>query len=67
MGIDHRFIDGYQAATIAKIFRGYLEDQPRSTRSLTPTEKGAQAAPQPALRSQGKEQAPAANRSDGIS
>lgn len=26
VGIDHRYIDGYQAATIAKVFRGYLED-----------------------------------------
>ncbi|HEU5083564.1 MAG TPA: 2-oxo acid dehydrogenase subunit E2 [Acidimicrobiales bacterium] len=26
VGIDHRFIDGYQAATIAKVFRGYIED-----------------------------------------
>ncbi len=25
-GIDHRFIDGYQAATISRIFRTYLED-----------------------------------------
>lgn len=25
-GIDHRFIDGYQAATISQIFRSYLED-----------------------------------------
>lgn len=25
-GIDHRFIDGYQAATISRIFRSYLED-----------------------------------------
>jgi pyruvate/2-oxoglutarate dehydrogenase complex dihydrolipoamide acyltransferase (E2) component len=26
VGIDHRFLDGYQAATVAKVFRGYLED-----------------------------------------
>ena len=25
-GIDHRFIDGYQAATISRIFRAYLEN-----------------------------------------
>lgn len=25
-GIDHRFVDGYQAALIAKVFREYLED-----------------------------------------
>ena len=26
VGLDHRFVDGYQAATMARIFRGYLED-----------------------------------------
>lgn len=26
VGIDHRYLDGYQAATVAKVFRGYLED-----------------------------------------
>ena len=26
VGIDHRYIDGYQAATIAKVFRGYFAD-----------------------------------------
>jgi pyruvate dehydrogenase E2 component (dihydrolipoamide acetyltransferase) len=24
--LDHRFVDGYQAATMARIFRGYLAD-----------------------------------------
>ena len=43
-GIDHRFIDGYQAATISRIFRSYLED-PASVdpippqRSTTTTDK----------------------------
>lgn len=26
IGLDHRFVDGYQAATMARIFRGYLDD-----------------------------------------
>jgi 2-oxoacid dehydrogenases acyltransferase (catalytic domain) len=26
IGLDHRFIDGYQAATMARVFREYLED-----------------------------------------
>ena len=29
VGIDHRFVDGYQAAAVAKIFREYLEDPAR--------------------------------------
>jgi hypothetical protein len=52
IGLDHRFIDGYQGATMADIFRRYLDDpaafdpiptatQPRKTR-------------QPAVRSNGK-------------
>ena len=26
IGLDHRFVDGYQAATMARIFREYLDD-----------------------------------------
>ena len=29
IGLDHRFVDGYQAATMAKIFREYLADPAR--------------------------------------
>ncbi|OOK66340.1 2-oxoacid dehydrogenases acyltransferase family protein [Mycobacterium kansasii] len=43
IGLDHRFVDGYQAATMAHVFRQYLDDpaafdpvpaptQPRKTR-----------------------------------
>ncbi len=26
MTLDHRFVDGYQAATMARVFREYMED-----------------------------------------
>jgi pyruvate dehydrogenase E2 component (dihydrolipoamide acetyltransferase) len=50
-GIDHRFVDGYQAATIARIFRGYLEDpasvdpvpvtlEPRAAKAKEPVRVG---------------------------
>ena len=26
IGLDHRFIDGYQAATMARVFRAYVAD-----------------------------------------
>jgi 2-oxoacid dehydrogenase/acyltransferase catalytic subunit len=43
IGLDHRFIDGYQAATMARVFRQYLGDPgafdpvPISTPARTPT------------------------------
>jgi pyruvate dehydrogenase E2 component (dihydrolipoamide acetyltransferase) len=39
-GIDHRFIDGYQAATISRIFRAYLED-PASVDPIPRPARGA--------------------------
>jgi pyruvate dehydrogenase E2 component (dihydrolipoamide acetyltransferase) len=45
IGLDHRFIDGYQAATMARVFREYLADPaafdpvPISTAARTRTRK----------------------------
>ncbi len=50
IGLDHRFVDGYQAATMARVFRGYLEDPfafdpvPIATAALGQT-KGSAAIP----------------------
>jgi 2-oxoacid dehydrogenases acyltransferase (catalytic domain) len=47
VGLDHRFIDGYQAATMARAFREYLEDPgafdpvPISTAARTRTRRSA--------------------------
>jgi hypothetical protein len=49
VGLDHRFIDGYQAATMARVFREYLEDPgafdpvPISTAARTRTRRSATA------------------------
>jgi pyruvate dehydrogenase E2 component (dihydrolipoamide acetyltransferase) len=57
IGLDHRFIDGYQGATMAGIFRAYLADPaafdpvPRTI----PPRKGRPAS----VRSNGKRQAAA--------
>ncbi len=61
VGIDHRFVDGYQAATMARIFRGYLAD-PAAYDPLPVATPEAPAEPltEPAGKPAGKKPAPAA-------
>ena len=57
IGLDHRFIDGYQAATMARVFREYLDDPgafdpvPISTATRKTTRRSATARMRSAKRS----------------
>jgi len=58
IGLDHRFVDGYQAATMARIFRGYLAD-PAAVDPVPGPPRGRRRA---AVRSNGRRQATARPR-----
>ena len=45
VSLDHRFVDGYQAASMARIFRQYLSDPAKTTGSRLQTVPGRRPAP----------------------